>query len=306
MNLEKTTPTSPNFGPGSTSTPGGSFDSGDFVEEKLRVRQTLGLTWELLRANLGLILGLTLLSYLPQVVMYGLIGDLSPSDDPSATIMTSGVMALLGLLQPVLLVCMAAAVALAVFGSLQDEEVSFGQCLGLGLSKLPNLLGQMALGGLCIGAILILCMIVLSALGFNGRGIESMGLSIFIIIFLMIFLMFWFIVSIFTSVPACALEGIGPLDSLTRSYNLTKNNRLKIFFAILAPLILKVVFTIFLQAGVLLIEGGFAIFWAKFIVYIIFDIWPTAFTLTLSSVVYYNLRSVKEGFSIAEMSSVFD
>lgn len=105
------------------------------------------------------------------------------------------------------------------------------------------------------------------------------------------------------SAPACLVEGLGARKSLARSAYLTKGHRWKIlgiltltglaFFVInrivtliITPLALGTILSMLIHGILLLV--------------------PTAFHGVVTSVIYYDLRSVKEGLTIDNLSNVFD
>ena len=167
------------------------------------------------------------------------------------------------------------AVAYAVFQELGGRHAGIGEALTRGLTRFfPLLLASLLTGmGMVLGFMLLLI-----------PGLILMCL--------------WSLV-----VPACVLERLGPLSSLSRSARLTKGYRWPVFGLILLTVI----------AGLILYAA--AVFMAtlltdNFVAIIAFSIPPvailTAFQEVMTTIIYYDLRGVKEGLTLDNLVDVFD
>ncbi|MDR3255335.1 MAG: hypothetical protein LBT31_07185 [Synergistaceae bacterium] len=105
------------------------------------------------------------------------------------------------------------------------------------------------------------------------------------------------------SAQACVVERLGPLKSLGRSAYLTKGHRWKIL-ALLSISYLSV-YVINILIAFVLDRLNFGAISTRLILIIALLV-PNAFCSVLPCVVYYDLRSVKEGLTIDNLSNVFD
>ena len=178
-----------------------------------------------------------------------------------------GMALLIAILNLVLTLVIQGAVAYAVFQSLTGETASFGEALSRGLSRAPTML----LAGLLTGLCLVIGVILLIIPGI----IVGCMLAV--------------------TMQACVVERLGAMASLSRSVELTKDYRLLIFglFLIIgfATFVIAMVATVILQHA-----------WLVNIVATI----PNAFASVMMAVIYFDLRSVKEGLNLDSLANVFD
>lgn len=103
------------------------------------------------------------------------------------------------------------------------------------------------------------------------------------------------------AIPACVVEKTSPIDSLSRSSELTKGNRWQIFAII-------IIFSIVSFVGGQVVQGlGMAGGIGLFVVVMV--IWQgliQAFYSVLMAVMYHDLRVTKEGGDVNRIASVFD
>lgn len=104
------------------------------------------------------------------------------------------------------------------------------------------------------------------------------------------------------TIPACMVEKLGAVDSLKRSAELTKGYRLQIFLMVLIVGIINAVLSGVIQR----IAPAFGSIAVMVIVLIAVSIIPQAFNSVMMSVIYHDLRNVKEGVSAEALASVFD
>ena len=185
------------------------------------------------------------------------------------------------------------AVAYGVYEVLRGNAAQFGSSLSRGMARIISLI----FGGLLVGAcfVLILLVGIIGIIGLLASGIIMSLVVALPMILLMIFLWCKWVVFI----PICVVERLGPIASLSRSSELTYSCRLKIFvLSLLGFTILSVVMTV--TAILVVIHPIFSI------VELLVDAVPLAFFNVMTAVIYYELRSVKEGVSIDSLANVFD
>jgi len=183
---------------------------------------------------------------------------------------------------------------LGAFQRLRGQELRMGAVLQRVFSTLGPLLGLSILWGLALFLATVAAGVVF--------GLLAVVLGPFAIILMpaiyvpsAILLVVWAVV-----VPACIVETLGPIASLSRSAGLTKGYRWKIFGILLLLVILygvgavvQILLTSYGQA----IGGLFAIVW--FVVWIAY--WNCAVIM-----VYHDLRVAKEGIDTEQIASIFD
>lgn len=188
---------------------------------------------------------------------------------PFTTFMTYVVAYILGMI-------VQGAISYAALQELRGDIATMGESLAQSASRIAPLLGASLLAGLG----LVLGMILLIAPG-------------------LILMCAWAVVT-----PACVVERLGPLKSLRRSDALTKGYRWKIFGLIML---------VGIVSGVIGFVAAFAtglIFpWSKMIVTLVSSLvtlLPQTFGCLMNPVIYYSLRSTKEGVAIDSLVNVFD
>ena len=202
---------------------------------------------------------LTLLIYLP-VTIFGLQGSVS-----------LGYGLLTALITLVLYFLAQAMAVYFVFYTFKGEQASFGEAISKGLSRFFPLI---------VAAIIV-------AIG------KSLGMLLLIIPGIIISCM-WAV-----TIPACVVEKMGPLESISRSMELTKGHRVQIFglfFVVQA-------FSSALEFVVELLSkftgfGTLIVLPIHIIVY--------SFSTVMTTMMYYDLRVAKEGISIESLANVFE
>ena len=100
------------------------------------------------------------------------------------------------------------------------------------------------------------------------------------------------------TIPACVVERLGPVDSMNRSAELTKGYRLRIFALIVIGVLAWILFLImpfFVSSGR-----------PSPIVLALLGVPVQAFQAVMAAIIYYDLRTVKEGVSLESLANVFD
>ena len=106
----------------------------------------------------------------------------------------------------------------------------------------------------------------------------------------------------YVAIPCCVVERKGPLQSLSRSAELTKGHRWKVFgifilITICSAVIGPVIRVLFAAVGGVMVG---------LTAYIIWSILYTAYYLIVATVMYNDLRVAKEGIDTDGIAAVFD
>jgi len=176
----------------------------------------------------------------------------------------------------------AAALTFGVIQQMRRRDTSIPDCLRVGLSSLFPVLFVAILQGLAVGAGTLLCIV-------PGLIVMSM---------------------LAVSVPAAVEERPGIMAALNRSSYLTAGNRWQVF----AVLFLLGLVSLGLTLLMIPLAGGFQQFSAATedpsgvftLATELLGLIPTGLSATASAVMYYRLRSLKEGIDVEEIASVFD
>ncbi len=105
------------------------------------------------------------------------------------------------------------------------------------------------------------------------------------------------------TIPVCVIEGLGARESLGRSAELTEGHRWTIFF--LTIIVLAALFFIVVVASIVaMILSDNEIF--SLAVATLAGALPLAFLAMMYSIIYYDLRVMKEGLSLDSLARVFD
>jgi hypothetical protein len=175
------------------------------------------------------------------------------------------------------LVCSALAPAAVAFGAAKaagGRQVPVGRCLGVALRRAPAILALTIVIG--VGAMLGLVLLVVPGL---------LALCVTAV-----------------AIPACVVEGLGPIRSLTRSAFLTRGDRWRVF-GLLVELYGSawVVETLVVEA-----TTHFAGDRVAAIVSLPLQIAIGAFTAVATAVLYARLRVAREGVALEQVATVFD
>jgi hypothetical protein len=103
-------------------------------------------------------------------------------------------------------------------------------------------------------------------------------------------------------VPACVVEGLGPVQSMRRSAELTQGHRWRIFALWFAILVAE----IFVQMGLDQVMRPFGYFALVLAPQVLWDILVSAFAAVATAVTYRDLRVAKEGVDTDQVATVFD
>jgi len=169
--------------------------------------------------------------------------------------------------------------AAVVYGTVQDlrgGKATLGACLGRGLSTIFPVIGA---------GVLVWLVTALGAIVFVIPGIIAM-------------VMLW------VAIPVAVTERKGPVESLSRSSELTKGNRWGIFGIIFLVGILNAVVGTVIQLGLGAASGEASM--AAVVLSTLSEIFFALLFAVISAVAYHDLRAAKEGTDIEQIAAVFD
>lgn len=189
-----------------------------------------------------------------------------------------------------------AGAAYAVYQALQGKVTSPGDTMSRGFARLMPVLGIVLI--LTLGMIVL--MIPLGLVGFLVARVARPLFYIFLLLAAILVMGLYCMVSVV--VPACVVENIGSFDSVKRSMDLTKENRLKIF------LLLFVVFVMYVVVGIIsgVLGAIIPISLVTNLLKSVLSIFPQAFACVMTTIIYFELREAKEGTSLDSLAKVFE
>ncbi len=244
--------------------------SGDF-----RVGDVLNRTWRVYTGNFLFFLGITLLVYLaiflPLGAIIGLVVLAGMGGGAEGLIVVGVILAVV--LFVVLNTIGQAVMLLGTFQRMRGQPLRVGEALRRAFARFFPLVGL----GIVYTLGLVIAFLLLIIPGF--------------IVFVM-----WAV-----SVPACVVDGLGPIASLSRSAELTKGYRWKVFGLILVLSVINGVGNQFFQTA-----GGFVGASASLAgIAIWFVVWTGLWNCALI-MIYHDLRVAKEGIDIEQIAAIFD
>jgi uncharacterized membrane protein len=166
-----------------------------------------------------------------------------------------------------------AAILYVAFQSMRGRVVGIVEALRRGLSRFGAIVGLAILVGcgIWIGLILLIVPGIMFALRWS------------------------------VALPACVVEGLGPLASMKRSAQLTKGHRWKPFGIFLLLWVVSALAGLLI--GLLLRPAGVA---GTQVVQALWNAAWTAFWYVTLVMIYHDLRVIKEGVDIDQIAAVFD
>jgi hypothetical protein len=167
------------------------------------------------------------------------------------------------------------AVTFGVVQELRGREASIGECLSRGLSSLGKIFVTALLQSLAVGLGSLLCLVpgLIAAAAFS------------------------------VAVPAVLEEPSGAADALRRSADLTRGHRVEVFVVLLAIGIIQ--FGLGKALALVMPASGKTLI-AAMLPSLALSPLSTSLAATAAAVMYYRLRSSKEGIDVAAITSVFD
>jgi hypothetical protein len=253
-----------------------------------RIGSVMSRAWRLFAGNIVFFLVVPVVIYGSMVIAYVIFGPVFASAGWTSGFGVSEVGAVLGRVAVLSLTMVGQGVlVLGAFQRLRGQPLRVIEVLERLLSRFMPLFGVSILWSLGLvlpvfGGALAVEVLATSL----GLGHEALGLIPAVYTPSAILLVVWAVVA-----PACVVERLGPVASIGRSAQLTKNCRWKIF-GIMALLGLSSLPATFEQMGF-----AFTFFW--------FLIWIAYWNCTVI-VIYHDLRVAKEGMQSGQIVTIFD
>ena len=201
----------------------------------------------------------------------------------------------LALLQGILQMVLAGAISFLVVRHQQGHPVGVGEALRRGFARLLPITGTVVLLGLIVAGMFLPAVI----LGVATRSPVVAGL----LVLAALVPMFLFLFSTYAAVPACAVEGLGPVASLRRSRQLCIGFRGQIFGLMFVMGIINYAIGMVAQAPFAVSQDFKLTFYAQSVLGVVATAPLSAILIAL---IYIELRAVKEGVDPAGIVSVFD
>ena len=177
-------------------------------------------------------------------------------------------------IQTLLSYLVTAALVYGTIRELRGRHASLGECIGRGLGLILPVCGVAILAGLLTGLAWLL----------------------FVIPGLIVWTMLW------VAIPAAVVERPGVFASLSRSAQLTKGYRWRVFGVIVLIFVMGAVLS-FIKGALL---GGIANPTTTVLGDLVVTAFFTALGAVVSAVAYHDLRVVKEGADVEQIAAVFD
>ncbi len=179
------------------------------------------------------------------------------------------------------------AIAYGVYKGLIGERTGIGEAVSRGLSRYFSLIGLSLLFGILMTFLVLVAVLV----GWVSRWAGMIGAVLVSLHYVCVFAV---------ATPACVVEKLNPVKSLERSAALTKGCRWPVFgLLIVNGIALFAVGAVIGFVRARFPDGGAAFDYAAAPVI-------TALTQVGVSVLYYQLRSSKEGVSVSNLARVFE
>lgn len=241
-----------------------------------RVGDVIGRSFELFRRRFTSFLMLALIGFLPSSLLGFVMHEPGTPEMNSEAALTFAVSFVISL------VCSALAAAAVTYGVVQElrgRSFTVSEALQAALGRLLPLIGV----GLCVGLAIVLGMVALIV-----PGLMVMCLA-------------------YVAGPVCLVERQGVFASISRSAALTKGHRWQIFGIVLLLFVISIVMG--LVVG-FVIGFGAALLGATSVVQpLVNAVSQTlvgAFSAVLVGVLYFRLRTVKEGLDLDQVARVFE
>ena len=192
------------------------------------------------------------------------------------------------------------ALAYGVFAQLRGEHASIGRCIAVGLSRLPTLLWLAVLLFLIFMGIGLVVVIGGGIVG-SLFGIIHPIVGAIVMLTIVLGPLLAMYCRLYVASPAAVVEQAGAVEALRRSGHLTEGSR-------------KSIFGIIFVMGLILVAGMFVLGFvtsslpalAIWLVQSIFSIAWGSLSSTACAVTYHDLREIKEGVGVDQLSAVFE
>lgn len=201
----------------------------------------------------------------------------------------------LTLLQAVLQMVLAGAITFLVVRHQQGKPIGVVEALQRGFARLLPITGTVVLLGLIVAAMFIPAVLI---------GVLTQSPIIVVLLLLATVVpMFLFVLSTYAAVPACAVEKLGPVNSLRRSRQLCIGFRGQIFGLLFVMGIINYTIGMVAQAPFAVSQDFAMTFYAQSVLGVIAT---SPLSAILIALIYVELRAVKEGVDPDGILSVFD
>jgi len=241
--------------------------------QPLTVGGVLGRTMSIVGKNFPVLLGVTVLFYLPSLVV-GVVQVNALSSGQMDLAVWSG---LGNIIAAVFQFALVGGITYAVYKALQGGQASFGETIGKGFRFLGPVFAVSILSTIAVFVGLILLIV---------PGIIAM-------------------IMLSVAIPALVAERTGIFESLSRSADLTKGYRWSILGIFLVWLVIVAVL-LFVGGGLVgAITYGMGTM-AAVISNWVFTVLYGMVGAVLAPVIYFELRIAKEGLDLGQIASVFD
>lgn len=234
--------------------------------EEVRLGDVFGRTVELFGRRFGPFLALTVVAYLPYYLAQFFMSDARSTGASVATLIGF----VIGTASSALA---SAAVTYGVVQELRGRPFAVGESLSVALQRLVPVIGV----ALCVGVL------------------AGLGMMLLIVPGVIVVCMYY------VATPACIVERLGVLASLSRSAELTRGHRWKIFGLVLLIALATIVFS----AAMI----GLAVTLGPTLRALLTAGWQAVvgtFGAILIGVLYFRLRTAKEGIDIDQIARVFE
>lgn len=196
---------------------------------------------------------------------------------------------------------LAGAIAYLVVRAQQRRPAGVGEVLGRGLRRFPAILGATVLIWIVVTLMFVPAMLA-------GAIAESMPLMFMFLMAAMIPAVIWGL-SVSVAVPACAVERLGPIASLSRSRELTRGYRWHLFGLFLLLMVIMWMIGIALMVPMTMMmmrgEGGQGFMLFHYIGEAVSALVMTPLFAVMIAVAYVELRAVNEGVDADGVADVF-
>ena len=293
----------------SYTTAGGSapirrFSIGRVLSQSLSIylNNIVSMTFVLVAAFLPLIIATGLMVVTGAVTTNELFG--TDSIDPSTSAKVFGTAMIIGLIVSLLLYPVAIAVITdAAFQQLRTGRMNLGAAIGNGFARSLWVLLVFLLIFLAIYAVMLVIGVVLGGAIALTSGNPSTAIAIItglaaLILFFTLYIM-WSV-----AVPATVIERVGPIKSMGRSRNLTKDYRWHIILIFIVTILMTGLLSVAAQFGLAAALASMPLV-AVILIYLIQSSLGALF-LIVPTVIYHDLVITKENMGIQKVAGVFD
>jgi len=284
--------------PAASSDTGYSRPAIDAGGGEFRIGIVLSQTIDALKAKLGTFLLITLIPILATivVVVVGVIlGFGAVMSGGFGAIFILATLAMLLLL--VVFLISQAMTAYGTFQTLSGRNFSFGDAFQHTSQRIMPIVGASLLMSLAAVIVPIAAFMALAALAaLTTPAVYWLGFLISLITIPLVMTV------LFVTIPACTIEPLGSVASLSRSADLTKGYRWQVFGLILIAYVGTAI-----VAGVLsfIVESVAGVVLGQ-LVNLVLQFFILAFNGVLPAAIYLSLRRAKEGIDVGDITSVFE